>query len=69
MSYFKEITLRKYEDTKGVNRSSKLKDRQYSDQKKKYNRTTMTYETLHRKIVNPTNPHTTKQNNGSQTCI
>jgi len=47
----------KFEDTKGVIRSHKSKDRHYNDQKKKDKGQRMADKTLHRKLkLNNTNP-------------
>jgi len=50
-THVKKVLEEKFEDTKGVIRSCKLKDRQHNDQTKtKIKRQTTIYKILHRKI-------------------
>jgi len=50
-THVKKVLEEKFEDTNGVIRSCKMKDRQHNDQKKtKIKGQTMIYKILHRKI-------------------
>jgi hypothetical protein len=60
--------LLKIEDTKGVIRSCKLKNRQYNGQQKRTKRQTIIYKALLRKLkIDPHDPHKKNQQQHNRT--